>query len=97
MLATQRDTQQRPLSEVDHAVIAFLTTMASSARGRNVVLVAYSEFGRRVTANSDHGTTGVVFVAGAPVRGGFIGAQPSRTDPEPILGPGRTTLPLIAT
>ncbi|MGH3854761.1 MAG: DUF1501 domain-containing protein [Pseudonocardiaceae bacterium] len=126
--AAERATQQRLLSEVDHAVTAFLATMAGSTRGRNVVLVAYSEFGRRVAANfnhgTDHGTAGPVFVAGAPVRGGFVGAQPSltdlddgdlkpttdfrdvyatllsdvlRTDPEPILGPGRTTLPLIAT
>jgi uncharacterized protein (DUF1501 family) len=58
--------------------------MAGSPRGRGVVLVAYSEFGRRVAANAnqgtDHGTAGPVFVAGAPVRGGFLGAQPSLTD-----------------
>lgn len=123
----QRSTQQRLLTAVDQAITEFLSRMAGSARGRNVVLVAYSEFGRRVAANtnegSDHGTAGPVFVAGAPVRGGFIGAQPSltdldngdlkpttdfrdiyatliadvlRTDPEPVLGPGRSTLPLIA-
>ena len=46
--------------------------------------VAYSEFGRRVRANAsqgtDHGTAGPVFIAGAPVRGGFYGEQPSLTD-----------------
>jgi uncharacterized protein (DUF1501 family) len=58
--------------------------MAGSSHGRNVVLVAYSEFGRRVAANAnegtDHGTAGPMFLAGAPVRGGFIGEQPSLTD-----------------
>jgi uncharacterized protein (DUF1501 family) len=124
----ERATQQRLLTELDHAVSGFLNRMAGSARGRNVVLVAYSEFGRRVAANAnegtDHGTAGSMFVAGVPVRGGFVGEQPSLTDlddgdlkvttdfrdvyatlltdvlnsdPEPVLGPGRSTLPLIST
>jgi uncharacterized protein (DUF1501 family) len=124
----ERPTQQRLLTEVDHAVSGFVNRMATTARGRGVVLVAYSEFGRRVMANAnqgtDHGTAGPALVAGAPVRGGFVGEQPSLTDlndgdlkistdfrdvyatlltdvlnsdPEPVLGPGRTTLPLIAT
>jgi uncharacterized protein (DUF1501 family) len=123
----ERPTQQRLLTTVDQAITGFLSRMQGTARGRNVVLVAYSEFGRRVAANTnegtDHGTAGPVFVAGAPVRGGFIGVQPSltnlddgdlkpttdfrdiyatliadvlRTDPEPVLGPGRSTLPLLA-
>ena len=82
--ADERGTQQRLLTEVDQAVSAFLTRMAGTDRGRGVVLMAYSEFGRRVAANAnegtDHGTAGPVFVAGSAVRGGFIGAQPSLTD-----------------
>jgi uncharacterized protein (DUF1501 family) len=124
----ERATQQRLLTQFDHAVATFLTRMATTARGRNVVLMAYSEFGRRVAANAnqgtDHGTAGPVLLAGAPVRGGFIGAQPSltdltdgdlkpttdfrdiyatllstvlATDPAPILGVGRTRLPILAT
>lgn len=52
--------------------------------GKNVVMLAYSEFGRRVAANAsagtDHGTAGRVLVAGAPVTGGFYGQEPSLTD-----------------
>lgn len=126
--ADERDTQQRLLTEVDGAVSGFLTRMAGTDRGKRVVLMAYSEFGRRVIANAnegtDHGTAGPVFVAGAGVRGGFVGEQPSLTDldngdlkptgdfrdvyatllsgvlgadPEPVVGAGRTTLPLLAT
>ena len=44
----------------------------------------YSEFGRRVAANAsqgtDHGTSGPVFIAGTPVKGGFYGDEPSLTD-----------------
>ena len=58
--------------------------MAGDPYGRNVVLMAYSEFGRRVRANAsqgtDHGTAGPVFVAGPPVKGGFYGEEPSLTN-----------------
>jgi uncharacterized protein (DUF1501 family) len=82
--ADERDTQQRLLSEVDAAVSGFLTRMTGTGRGRDVVLMAYSEFGRRVVANAndgtDHGTAGPVLIAGSGVRGGFVGEQPSLTD-----------------
>ncbi|EUA40291.1 hypothetical protein I549_1188 [Mycobacterium avium subsp. avium 2285 (R)] len=78
--AGERGTQQRLLQTFDEAVTGFVAQMA----GRNVVLMAYSEFGRRVRANAsqgtDHGTAGPVFIAGAPVNGGFYGEQPSLTD-----------------
>jgi len=125
--ADERGTQQRLLGLLDAAVAPFLDRMAGTDRGRDVVLLAYSEFGRRVVANAnegtDHGTAGPVFVAGARVKGGFVGEQPSLTDldagdlkvttdfrdvyatllagvlgadPAPVLGPGRSTLPLLA-
>ena len=126
--ADERGTQQQLLTQVDAAVSGFLGRMAGTDRGRQVVVLVYSEFGRRVAANAnqgtDHGTAGPMLVAGVPVRGGFVGAQPGLTDlddgdlrfttdfrdvyatllsgvlgadPEPVLGPGRTTLPLLAT
>jgi uncharacterized protein (DUF1501 family) len=83
--AEEHDAQQRIWQGVDTAVGDFLARMAKSARGRNVVLMIYSEFGRRVRANAsdgtDHGTASNVFLAGAPVAGGrLIGEQPSLTD-----------------
>lgn len=78
--ANERGTQQRLLQSFDEAVTGFLQQVA----GANVVVLAYSEFGRRVAANAsqgtDHGTAGPVFVAGAPVKGGFHGDEPSLTD-----------------
>ncbi|TCK22460.1 DUF1501 domain-containing protein [Pseudonocardia endophytica] len=122
--ADERDTQQRLLTELDGALSGFLT---GTTGDRQVVVMAYSEFGRRVVANAnegtDHGTAGPVLVAGNGVRGGFVGEQPSLTDlddgdlkagvdfrdvyatlltgvltsdPEPVLGPGRRELPLLA-
>ncbi|MBE7192125.1 DUF1501 domain-containing protein [Gordonia polyisoprenivorans] len=82
--ADERETQENLLGEVDSALSSFLTRMAGDPRGRDVIVMAYSEFGRRVRANAsqgtDHGTAGPVFVAGAPVRGGFYGDEPSLTD-----------------
>ena len=52
--------------------------------GKNVVLMASSDLGRRVKANgaggTDHGTADPMFVAGGPVRRGFYGDEPSLTD-----------------
>ena len=82
--ADEKTTQQRHLQTLDEAVTPFLQQMAGDRYGKNVVLLAYSEFGRRVKANAsqgtDHGTAGPVFIAGAPVKGGFYGDEPSLTD-----------------
>ncbi len=82
--ANGRGTQEKLLGTVDAAISGFLHRMAGDPHGANVVLAAYSEFGRRVAANAsqgtDHGTAGPVFLAGSPVRGGFHGEQPSLTD-----------------
>jgi uncharacterized protein (DUF1501 family) len=82
--ANERATQQRLLQTLDEAVTPFLHDMAGDRYGKNVVLMTYSEFGRRVAANAsegtDHGTAGPVLIAGVPVKGGFYGAQPSLTD-----------------
>ncbi|AQT81292.1 hypothetical protein B1R94_21595 [Mycolicibacterium litorale] len=82
--ANERSTQQDLLTSLDTALTPFLTEMAADQHGKGVVVLVYSEFGRRVHANAsqgtDHGTAGPVFVAGAPVRGGFYGDEPSLTD-----------------
>ncbi|MBT0567088.1 DUF1501 domain-containing protein [Williamsia sp. CHRR-6] len=82
--ADERGTQETLLAELDHALAGFVTTMADDPHGRDVVVMAYSEFGRRVHANAsqgtDHGTSGPLFVAGAGVKGGFYGDEPSLTD-----------------
>jgi uncharacterized protein (DUF1501 family) len=82
--ADERATQQRLLKTLDDALSGFLRGLAGDRYGRHVVVLAYSEFGRRVKANAsqgtDHGTAGPVFVGGQPVRGGFYGEEPSLTD-----------------
>ncbi|MQA81545.1 MAG: DUF1501 domain-containing protein [Streptosporangiales bacterium] len=82
--SNEKRTQSRLLGELDEAVAGFLHTVGGGARGANVVVAVYSEFGRRVAANgsqgTDHGTAGPMFVAGTKVKGGFYGEDPSLTD-----------------
>ncbi len=82
--ADEKGTQQTQLGLLDTALTGFLGQLSADPRGRDVVVMAYSEFGRRVGANAsngtDHGTAGPMFVAGVPVNGGFYGDQPSLTD-----------------
>lgn len=82
--ADEKATQSRLLGELDAAVSRFLATVQRDPHGADVVVVLYSEFGRRVSANAsdctDHGTASNVFVLGQSVRGGMYGEQPSLTD-----------------
>jgi uncharacterized protein (DUF1501 family) len=81
--ANQAPTQKTLLSQLDDAVTWFLPTVTNRARGRSVVMMIHTEFGRRVAGNAsagtDHGSANVVFVAGSTVHGGFYGTPPSLT------------------
>ena len=82
--AGEKATQQQLLTMVDTAISEFRKAMEGSPRAGDVVLVAYSEFGRRVKANAsegtDHGTAGDVLIVSDRVKPGFHGDQPSLTD-----------------
>lgn len=60
---------------------AFLDEMAQSGNLGRVVVMTYSEFGRRVAENgsrgTDHGAGNCSFVIGGPVLGGVYGGQPN--------------------
>ncbi|HEY3870316.1 MAG TPA: DUF1501 domain-containing protein [Actinocrinis sp.] len=82
--SNEKGTQSKLLGQVSAAVSAFQQRISTSPRAKDVTLVAYTEFGRRVNANAnegtDHGTAGPVFVVGESVRGGFVGDEPSLSD-----------------
>ena len=74
--------QSTLLGTVSQAVTRFIGQMHGTNRQNDVVVLVYSEFGRRVKANgtqgTDHGTAGPVFVIGNGVDGGkFYGDEPS--------------------
>lgn len=82
--ADERGTQQGLLQKVDAALTPFLQQMRTNVHGKNLVVMVYSEFGRRVAANAsqgtDHGTSNPILILGKPVKGGFYGDPPSLTD-----------------
>lgn len=76
----QPNLHRRLLSYACDAVYGFLSDMERLGLADRVVVLAFSEFGRRVGENAnrgtDHGTANVMFLAGKPVRGGHYGALP---------------------
>lgn len=80
----QGDLHARLWSYTSDHIAAFMRDMARLGRAEDVVLMAFSEFGRRVAENTslgtDHGTAGPAFIIGAPVAGGHHGRPPSLTD-----------------
>jgi uncharacterized protein (DUF1501 family) len=73
-------TLQRLLKDADDAVAAFWADINSHGHGDDVVIMTWSEFGRRVKENAqngtDHGSAGPMFVLGNKVKGGFYGEPP---------------------
>jgi uncharacterized protein (DUF1501 family) len=73
------------MTRLDDAISGFMAALHGDPRGAAVVIMTYSEFGRRPAQNgsagTDHGTAAPLFVAGSGVRGGqFYGEEPSLTD-----------------
>jgi uncharacterized protein (DUF1501 family) len=72
------------LQELSGAVAGFLDDLRSDGLEREVLVMAFSEFGRRAAENAsqgtDHGSGGLVLLAGADVRGGLHGEPPVLDD-----------------
>jgi uncharacterized protein (DUF1501 family) len=82
--AGQSNTHYSLFFELGGAVKAFLDDLAAAKLADRVVVMGFSEFGRRVAENgsagTDHGTAGLMFLAGPGVRTGVHGKVPSLTD-----------------
>jgi uncharacterized protein (DUF1501 family) len=78
--ANQAYRHRELLTEVSDAVAGFLQQLEKSSLGERVVVLVFSEFGRRVAENgqrgTDHGAAAPVLVAGKRVTGGLLGAPP---------------------
>lgn len=79
----QEDTHKRLLTYASDAISAFLRDLERIKRADDVVVMVFSEFGRRVPENvnlgTDHGAANLMFVAGKQVKGGHYGVIPSLT------------------
>jgi uncharacterized protein (DUF1501 family) len=74
-------------SEASAAINDFFTDLRQNDAADNMVLLVFTEFGRRANDNgsgTDHGSGGVAFVIGDSVKGGLYGEYPSMS-PEKLL------------
>ena len=82
----QRGAQDNGLYHVANGLASFAQAMKQAGMWNNVLLVTYSEFGRRAKENrgggTDHGTASSHMILGGRVRGGTYGRHPdfSRLD-----------------
>ena len=82
--AGQQGVHDTLLEQLSTGVEAFYRDLEAQGNAERVLVVAFSEFGRRVAENgsngTDHGTAAPVFVFGKRIKPGFHGRQPSLTD-----------------
>jgi uncharacterized protein (DUF1501 family) len=80
----QLDEHAALLREMGGAVSAFFEDLRQSKEAGRVLVLAFSEFGRRLTENAshgtDHGTAAPVLLAGPSVRRGLHGPYPNLVD-----------------
>ena len=68
-------------TDVSQAIDEFFADLRAHDAADNVIMLLFSEFGRRVHDNgsgTDHGAAGAAFVIGDPIKGGQYGEYPSR-------------------
>jgi uncharacterized protein (DUF1501 family) len=72
------------LREVGDSLRAFLDDLSKSGEGKRVLVLVFSEFGRRLHENAsggtDHGTAAPVFLLGQEVKAGAHGPYPNLKD-----------------
>ncbi len=82
--ANQSEAHAALVDELSSSVKAFIDDLSHRGHLDRVLMLSFSEFGRRVrenaSAGTDHGAAAPVFVAGGRVVSGPIGKHPSLTD-----------------
>jgi uncharacterized protein (DUF1501 family) len=87
--AGQLSAHKQLWSEVSAAVPAFFDDLRAQGKADNVVMLIFTEFGRRVRDNgsgTDHGAGGVSFAIGDAVKGGQYGEYPSMKAEDLVQG-----------
>jgi uncharacterized protein (DUF1501 family) len=78
--AGQGPLHQSLWTAVNEGLEAFMADLRAQNHSDNVIVLMFSEFGRRVRDNgsgTDHGAAGATFVLGDAVKGGHYGEMPS--------------------
>jgi uncharacterized protein (DUF1501 family) len=84
--ANQAQSHANLLTEVSGAMTAFFRDLAARGHRDRILLMTFSEFGRRARENgsrgTDHGSAAPMLLVGGRVRPGLVGEHPSLTDLE---------------
>jgi uncharacterized protein (DUF1501 family) len=86
---TQLTVHAQLWREISEAIAAFFADLHVHEAADDVIMLLWSEFGRRVRDNgsgTDHGAGGTAFVLGDAVKGGMYGEYPSLRDGDLTLG-----------
>jgi uncharacterized protein (DUF1501 family) len=82
--ANQKNTQANLLKTVSDGISAFYQDMSSKGEADDMLIMTFSEFGRRVHENgsqgTDHGTAEPMFLVGGRLSGGLYGDYPDLTN-----------------
>ena len=81
--------QEQLLRDVSGGIYDFYTDMKQHSESEDILILAFSEFGRRVKDNgngTDHGSGGVAFLIGDGVTGGQYGEYPSMDEKDLVEG-----------
>jgi uncharacterized protein (DUF1501 family) len=77
----QVNTQTRLLQDLGDSTKAFVDDMKAQGNMQRVLVMTFSEFGRRVSENAnggtDHGAAAPMFIVGNKVKAGLLGRYPS--------------------
>jgi len=87
--ANQVPVQTPLLSDLSAGIEDFFTDLKEHDAADNVMMLVFTEFGRRVKDNgsgSDHGSGGGCYIIGQPVNGGMYGEYPSLKEVDQLDG-----------
>jgi uncharacterized protein (DUF1501 family) len=77
----QLNSQQRLLGDLAESTKSFVADMKAQGNMQRVLVMTFSEFGRRVNENAnggtDHGAAAPMFIVGDKVKAGLLGKYPS--------------------
>jgi uncharacterized protein (DUF1501 family) len=83
--STQAEPHRKLLAQLSDGIFNLFATLKNGGgHDKRVLVMTFSEFGRRVQENgskgTDHGAASCLFVAGPALKGGIVGEHPSLKD-----------------
>ena len=82
--ANQLPSHDRLMTDLNGALSSFVADLKAQGNFSRILMISFSEFGRRVVENAsggtDHGAAAPLFVLGGGVKPGLYGTYPSLTD-----------------